>query len=318
VPFPNRVKIKVKGNGRECLVHTCWASLRSADSRGGCLYVVRSAACKQQVPPLRRRCRSGSGRNDKAFGETLYAALKRRSSTVLQVFVARLKVVTFPNRVKIKVKGNGRECLVHTCRCRFALLTAEDGCRYMSCGAACKQRVPPLRRRCRSVSGRNDKVFGKTLYAALKRRSSTVLQALRHDCRSCPSRTFLPDKARSRIRGKGDVKNGATGVRGSHFSQRTREMGHPRLIRVLSKSRSKATDRSVWSTLAGRRFAPLTAEDGCRYMSCGSRGDGEGSDVRIPRKLPAGLMPVQAGMGSFDCASHWLRQCLASLRMTAW
>jgi hypothetical protein len=54
--------------------------------------------------------------------------------------------------------------------------------------------------------------------------------------------------------GKGNVnvKSGAAGVRGSHFSQRTREVGHPCLIWGLSKSesRSKATGRSVCSTLA--------------------------------------------------------------------
>jgi len=35
------------------------------NSRGGCSHVVHGAASEQQVPPLRRRVRSGSGRNDK-------------------------------------------------------------------------------------------------------------------------------------------------------------------------------------------------------------------------------------------------------------
>jgi len=54
-----------------------------------------------------------------------------------------------------------------------------------------------------------------------------------------------------------NVKNGAAGVRGSHLSQKTRKMGHPLLMRVPSKSRSrsKATDGSVRSTGASLRSA---------------------------------------------------------------
>jgi hypothetical protein len=43
---------------------------------------------------------------------------------------------------------------------------------------------------------------------------------------------------------------------------------------------------------------------------------GEKSHRRSWWKFPAGPVVVSAGEGSFDCASHWLRQCLASLRMT--
>jgi hypothetical protein len=32
-------KVNVKGSGRECPFHTSRASLRSADSRGGCLHM---------------------------------------------------------------------------------------------------------------------------------------------------------------------------------------------------------------------------------------------------------------------------------------
>src|SRR5579863_4927094 len=35
------------------------------DSRGGCPYMSTVLTVEQQVPPLRRRVRSGSGRNDK-------------------------------------------------------------------------------------------------------------------------------------------------------------------------------------------------------------------------------------------------------------
>jgi hypothetical protein len=77
-----------------------------------------------------------------------------------------------------------------------------------------------------------------------------------------------------------NVRNGAAGVRGSHPSQRTRRMGHPRLIRVRSRSRtksssssrsrseSKATGRSVRSTLASLCFGDGR---GARlYRSCGA------------------------------------------------
>jgi hypothetical protein len=51
-----------------------------------------------------------------------------------------------------------------------------------------------------------------------------------------------------------NIKSGAEGVRGSHSSQRAREMGHALLIWVQAESKSKArstakaTDGSVRST----------------------------------------------------------------------
>jgi hypothetical protein len=50
------VNVNVKGNGQRGSFRTCLASLRSADSRGGCLYVSCGAAYSQQVPcaPLAR------------------------------------------------------------------------------------------------------------------------------------------------------------------------------------------------------------------------------------------------------------------------
>jgi hypothetical protein len=81
----------------------------------------------------------------------------------------------------------------------------------------------------------------------------------------CP---FHTGKSKSNINVNVNVKGGAAGVRGSHLSQKTRKMGHPRLRRVRwkSTSRSKATDRSVRPTLALRRFAPLTA--GAAVSTC--------------------------------------------------
>jgi hypothetical protein len=42
------------------------ALLCSADTRGGCLHMSCGAGGGQQVPPLRRRCRSGFGRIDRS------------------------------------------------------------------------------------------------------------------------------------------------------------------------------------------------------------------------------------------------------------
>jgi hypothetical protein len=59
-----------------------------------------------------------------------------------------------------------------------------------------------------------------------------------------------------------NVKSGASGVRGSHFSQRTREVGHPRLIRCRRSQNQRQRQRTGVFVAHGRRFAPMTGDAG--------------------------------------------------------
>jgi hypothetical protein len=91
--------------------------------------------------------------------------------------------------------------------------------------------------------------FILTLYAALKRRSSTVVWAVgtirgiwerrrdqsqnqRQGRQECPFRT-------GNVNPK--AKANAARVRDSHLSQQMRKMGHPCLVRVRSRSKSRST-----------------------------------------------------------------------------
>ena len=94
-----------KGNGQECPFHTCLASLRSLDSRGGCLYRVRRAAGEQQAPHALSRAR-----NDRTWDGGSF-------------------------KINIYVKGNGQECPFHTTFASLRSLDSRGGCFHLSRGA---------------------------------------------------------------------------------------------------------------------------------------------------------------------------------------
>jgi len=71
-------------------------------------------------------------------------------------------------------------------------------------------------------------------------------------------------------------RSGLSGVRGSTLRVKEAQGGHPRLIRLRSKSEStpsatsKATDRSVPSTVALASLCSADSRGGSLYMGCGT------------------------------------------------
>jgi hypothetical protein len=156
------------------------------DSRGGCPYMSTVLTMEQQVPPLRRRVRSGSGRNDKKL--YLSACIIGRKVPQLCWQVARsipvlgsvgmftrhrlgpANKLDCPHAMGTK-SGDRRDVPIFDAgspglRPRYFWAAGQPGgCPYMSTVLTVEQQVPPLRRRVRSGSGRNDKRGAASLRA---------------------------------------------------------------------------------------------------------------------------------------------------------
>jgi len=115
-----------QGQWRGVFVHTCLASLRCLDSRGGCRYMRCGAAGEQQVP------RAPSAR----FGMT---KLWGWASNSLRGRWQRMRTWgSFDCSAQDDRRRQGQRAgaFVHTCLASLRSLDSRGGCRYMSCGAA--------------------------------------------------------------------------------------------------------------------------------------------------------------------------------------
>jgi hypothetical protein len=109
------------------------------------------------------------------------------------------------------------------------------------------------------------------------------------------TRTFgIKVKIKGKVKGNGqecpfhacksniNVKSGASGVCGSHLSQKRRKMGHPRLVLGRRSQDPRQRQPAGVSVVYGRRFASLTGEAAVsiwfvvvhadsRFLLCASR-----------------------------------------------